>query len=1026
MKTGHKKRQEVRKRKLQQAKEKAQGILNSHWQPGHYTPETIQSFYKSIISLFDTEFTSPNSYQQARIQLLRFIKDLNASLAHPYPEPPLPVRIQRAPAVKQESWMKDGKELEALVESVYHYWAEPRKYKARSLFGWLLFSAMIGGLNDRAALLALVKAAINKEPFYPLGPERQPVLVLKLENEKYGNDLWGGELARSVLYWPDPLTRIWLHKIYQHSKKIKQPDFKGLDDLLEKTLKPVTSRERISSLVKAANYLWETQPGVRICPALARVLQGKQKNCSLSAKEWARYFHVWNTPVSSNLLLATFMTRPQAPLPGLNTNTRTPTDEANQAVTRNLRQALNTQGSVIDALDQLAQQTTHEGAYRLILWIKHLASQEGSKRLKKQSVLRYMDAVAHPWLASTAEIDVRNLDAMEFEDLYQDILGSKSPMGVSYDAQRLNSFHSFQVKAFGAPEVNIGQVNNLSVCRARLINGSLFHCFLTSIYHLQQVDEHDKSVLQLIYILAYRTGMRSGEILSLQLRDVEHLGNIYLLVRANAMGGLKTSSAYRRIPLTALLKPHETQHFQAHLHRQQQIKNHQPGAPLFTLANSNLPVPAQLVYGLMKHLFKEIMGQHDYTFHSFRHTALSQLALVLEGEHELLAWLSDYQFEDIDRVRRALLGQVVQGQDHWYALAHLAGHLTPAQTFESYLHLMHLLAYSRLAAARSRIPASTLRQITGYSTTQIARVIQTRASISDQTLRLDAFSSKLNKQLKPWVQDWSSLLDLQIKRNQSLAVAANEQASTTDTYTRKAELMMTTLPGTVGNPITMEDVAHLLKRLEAGEETATLAGLLGTPYELVERWFSRAQQLIKITTSKSKPRLFEMRRVKSHPDCLITPAPLTAHSQTNQARRMFQKAAELHASHPEALHDFLKAFVKKVQASRSGIRFTRKQTAWLKEFLETGSQLLPASHWRLHGPSDSDARALKKQLNLPRSLVISDEPAKDHQGYTLTIIHPDEGRLVKIDGAQSHYSSAVLKYVCHLLLVTDECFDLEV
>lgn len=71
---------------------------------------------------------------------------------------------------------------------------------------------------------------------------------------------------------------------------------------------------------------------------------------------------------------------------------------------------------------------------------------------------------------------------------------------------------------------------------------------------------------------------------------------------------------------------------------------------------------------------------------------------------------TDYTEADYQRIRSHLLRSST-AQDVWYSLAHVLGHITPKETFKSYLHLTFMMAGYRLAQYDPPIPYSTIKTI---------------------------------------------------------------------------------------------------------------------------------------------------------------------------------------------------------------------------------------------------------------------------------------------------------------------------
>ncbi|MEG8264565.1 hypothetical protein MKS78_04080 [Acinetobacter baumannii] len=104
----------------------------------------------------------------------------------------------------------------------------------------------------------------------------------------------------------------------------------------------------------------------------------------------------------------------------------------------------------------------------------------------------------------------------------------------------------------------------------------------------------------------------------------------------------------------------------------------------------------------MKQLIQPVFGEHNFTYHSLRHSAFNHLYLILKNS-TLADAFTDYSPHEQLRIRYALLRNR-NTQQTWYALSHFAGHLTPDTTCSSYLHLMHLAISYQLNQMHSPLP----------------------------------------------------------------------------------------------------------------------------------------------------------------------------------------------------------------------------------------------------------------------------------------------------------------------------------
>lgn len=105
---------------------------------------------------------------------------------------------------------------------------------------------------------------------------------------------------------------------------------------------------------------------------------------------------------------------------------------------------------------------------------------------------------------------------------------------------------------------------------------------------------------------------------------------------------------------------------------------------------------------------------HDYSFHSFRHTATNNLALILKGSEALIKSWIGYPADQIAKIKNYLLGNtgsIAGRQDVWKILAHFIGHSSIEMTANHYLHFGSILVGDALCPDESKVSANIVRAL---------------------------------------------------------------------------------------------------------------------------------------------------------------------------------------------------------------------------------------------------------------------------------------------------------------------------
>jgi integrase len=124
-------------------------------------------------------------------------------------------------------------------------------------------------------------------------------------------------------------------------------------------------------------------------------------------------------------------------------------------------------------------------------------------------------------------------------------------------------------------------------------------------------QENTYKILKIIYILAYRTGMRINEILGLRVRDIEGLSCLSVWIqpygskKKGNLHQLKTDSAERKVPVYCLLKTDEYQIFHNHVVEQRLLN--QENLYLFRNWNENSKLNKHTVTTPFRMIMNELL-----------------------------------------------------------------------------------------------------------------------------------------------------------------------------------------------------------------------------------------------------------------------------------------------------------------------------------------------------------------------------------------------------------------------------------
>lgn len=867
------------------------------------------------------------------------------------------------------------------------------------------------------------------------------VIPLEINDDKYGcKNNENDDLIRYISYIPDDLSLMFLYALRDtnlNDHKIQQ--FETIIKELNNTFK-LTCRDpqkiHLSHLIKYANFHWRQLPDSYIDGANSLVMQGQLKTTSLPTKQLLSY----NQEIIQNTQSA--ITWQQLFVQNVSRSGNFGRTEGYPAFSKNIIQFVQdglkgTRSSAKDKISDLKNDFSQPNAIRLLGWVLSLL--EGNQT-NLNSVSKYVGCIGREWLMLTMDEDLEEWGTNDYEEIYEQIILSKvkdarkkdilqkdpiddrddielddddvknsrgddleEPISdleraldqnvdskneskqstsldelkntQSYTYGRLRAFHRYQMQYFDAPDVVFAWGENKQVVKASMVSPRVYNAMHRAL-QVSELNTSQKLLCQTILILAYRTGMRINELAGIKLKNIKNLSDISVVLTPNPYLRLKSSSAKRRVLLVALLKKDELKILTSFIAQQQRM-----GASyLFSQGVSKQPLPTYFFSNLMKMLWDGVLGQdnHNYTFHSLRHTAISQLALAINGS-ALAEVMTDYTLDECQNIADSLAGYH-QIQGAWFGLASFVGHLTCDTTFEHYIHTAHLLAGSQLSNAKIEIPFTVLKNITGIDYQTVNYHDKTAYDKSTKAVALKRLRPYFAKKLKAHHNPLFTAPDVSTKLIQQSAEGEGMQHSVfidarydaVISFLREIDRLRPELREKELENIAIKHGIHLLNARELYKNASSL----------------------------------------NNNDKLITQVK----GQTAQAiiTTALDNAYNMSVQKPDILREFVRTYQKKHITSRSYLKFgiKKSQHELLAEFLRIGCDIIAPQHWQLTSSSAKEVRDFKKTYKLDSSIRV--EANQNCVGFEVRVV-----RKVKSssDDAKVYESSGVLKFLGEVLVI---------
>ena len=601
-----------------------------------------------------------------------------------------PVRLTRSSTFRNERWFHRHGAADAWDARFREQLCQARREERKDRAFWaglVLWSAVARGFLCEPLLLeALAKRLLGNGRLLDLGFNERPVVLLKIEvSSGEANEASEGAYFRRVAWPPDGLTLALIRRVQECPGA--PPDLRALE-LIRMALwdgAPPVDFSQLSALALAACWLGENRSGVRVPQILVEVATGRQSSQSLDRMA---------------SLLVRGKVEPQAGPPArLETTEKVVDGEEPKAadfvsnIFPHLR-IIDGDGQKISAEKVKSALATAIPLFPersmerlLIAWFLALLE----KRRKVSTIARYNAWVSLPLLEECSGRDLASFDADDFENLYGLVVDSSHSQGERLQrAGRLQQLHDFGRASadFQLPPL----IDRLAVEGARVKVVRARHIPYQAYTALRQTlreaygDGAWGDTLDLILVIAWRGGLRIGEIIKLCVENIEASAERTLFIRNTRFGNNKSPAALRQIPLAQLLMRDERELLSRVLRSNPKPKA-SPNTPFFREPGSKRPLES----GALRRIFTEAMhhtfGGDGWTFHHLRHAAFNNLFLALESEDALAQDMSGWPPEQQAQIRLAVIGDGWSRQKRFYALAAFAGHSTPMESFSSYIHL---------------------------------------------------------------------------------------------------------------------------------------------------------------------------------------------------------------------------------------------------------------------------------------------------------------------------------------------------
>ncbi|WP_180009350.1 tyrosine-type recombinase/integrase [Acinetobacter sp. YH12238] len=897
-------------------------------------------------------------YQHFRKHIIQYNRANDADL--PLPTQHL-VSIKRTPLIFNESWLENSKYLTYLKERLWRYWHTTEHFSDDEIVGNLLISAILyGGLSHQASLNALLEHLKTDEEIYYVQALQFPLLLLEPQSPHYG-DLYDPKhpLKKSRNFVPDRLTQLWILRFKAKPIDIQFDCYAYIRSIFN-ALEIPFNQKQFNQLLEASSHSLMQLDNVNLSPALTLCLSEEIETCGLSPSAFKRY-------LSPQLILCHSEQTKEPLFKNINSTAkeeRLHTEDTLEALTALHKQILrffkNSHKTSTDLYNVLHSQhnSLPENGKRLALWLyslfhpalediksiaqlyqldsaKYLHHISQQQKIRYSSIYSYYTKLAETWLLHSNDfIEEPNLND------HLDVIYKRMLNGIGKSKSQkfalLKRFHQFQQMLFNAesfPLQTEGQ--DFSSPKAEIISAKTFQQMLIQLkgYQSPRYTVHDLEMLSIVYTIAFRTGMRINEILGLRIKDVEGVQASSIWIRPyrakHQQHLLKTDSAERNLNVQILLTQEEHLKFQHYC--QVRRRAYRPSQYLFTMWNSTERLKPNMVTLPFQRILDAILPGHRYSFHSLRHTAANNLAIILTMDYEFVVAFTDYSNDHYNLIRSHLLRSNAP-QDSWYLIAHLLGHIEPNETFRSYIHLSYVMAGFQLRQFDLMLSTQIIQKICPTLITPLKHA---------QEIHLSSFDTQMLQA--------THVIPLGIDKQSSMPINKKEiQQKPTDDC----------IYGTARSEYPSALIIKILKALDQSYTPELLAQKYDFPIKTLMLWQQNILKLKQLKNRKNRPRFI----IDADKSQRILP-----HIETMEEKivlEYFFKQLNQHSYNDIHILNALAIFEMKANISHAGLIFNSAEVRLANRFLTGIYSLFPAKYWQIALPLKISQDKLTEKLHI--------------------------------------------------------------
>lgn len=631
----------------------------------------------------------------------------------------------------------------------------------------------------------------------------------------------------------------------------------------------------------------------------------------------------------------------------------------------------------IDKLSELISDLKDDSELILVNWLLSIVN---DRNVQFSTAYTYLSNIGEYWLTQLEGKDIYELDEADMTDFIDELeneySGTKS---LTARKERLKDLLVFSAQKFDTTLPFMEKVRKLYV-RNYLICEQDFRTTLQASLNLAGNGSQFRECIFIALLLMGRIGLRPSEVVKLTVNDFEESDQIYVFIRQNKFGKNKTSSAARKIPVALFMQPDELELFRSYLLKRRHRNQSTSKNPLFIPPNfvQNMPFSIGELNRQLKQIMEGICGTDLVAYH-LRHMAITNMQVSVLPDVEVAIELSPYDKVQLEKLREFFKRS--SDRDECWNIAALAGHINPTVTFYHYMHLTDLLLNEYIQQNTKSYPITFWKNISNACFKSFNNLERDELiSGNEAVLKINEYANKQN--LISCIYHQQTDVHEPLVKNKK-----------TPTYL---------------------DCLEALKHFDSHIKPQQIAQMLSLDLHYIEKWIKNALDLSKLKTSKGKSRLLP------NDSGRLSPIRPKTHKEIERAHQIIEAIRNLYSNQTDELMFVLKYVVNNITQTKSYIKFTQPNDYF--RFMAFLSQVTDPTDWSvaIEIPGSSCRSHLSRWrvrgFTIKGDIVNIGKKPSPKYSIGIAKLHFVNQSMAIISG-YARYSSNIITYVCHLLLV---------